>query len=141
MLKSSPGMVIKGDLTVKQVLLNKKTVSAATGLATALSALSTFPARAQVGDGIADASGGQETSADLPEILQRVINVLLFIVGAAAVIMLIVGAVRYTVSAGDQQAVANAKNTILYAIVGIVVAVLAFAAVQFVFETLTDATG
>jgi hypothetical protein len=59
-------------------------------------------------------------------------NILLFIIGAVAVVMLIIGGIRYVVSAGDQNAVTSAKNTILYAIIGIVVAFLAYAAVNFV---------
>lgn len=59
-------------------------------------------------------------------------NVLLFIIGAISVIMLIIGGIRYTISGGDSTAVTNAKNTILYAIVGIVVALLAYALVNFV---------
>jgi Type IV secretion system pilin len=59
-------------------------------------------------------------------------NLLLFIIGAIAVVMLIIGGIRYVVSSGDQNAVTSAKNTILYAIIGIVVAFLAYAAVNFV---------
>ena len=59
-------------------------------------------------------------------------NVLLFIIGAVSVIMLIIGGIRYTVSGGDSAAVKGAKDTILYAIVGIIVAILAFAVVNFV---------
>lgn len=54
--------------------------------------------------------------------------------------MLIYGGIRYTVSGGNAEAVKNAKNTILYAIVGIVVAVLAFAAVNFVIGQLAQPT-
>jgi multisubunit Na+/H+ antiporter MnhB subunit len=56
----------------------------------------------------------------------------LFIIGAISVIMLIIGGIRYVVSGGDSGAVTSAKNTILYAIVGIVVAILAYALVNFV---------
>lgn len=70
-------------------------------------------------------------------IFVTITNILLFIIGAIAVIMLIVGGIRYVVSSGDQTAVTNAKNTILYAIIGIVVAFLAFAAVNFVTGQLT----
>lgn len=73
-------------------------------------------------------------------IFQTVTNILLFLVGAISVIMLIIGGIRYVVSGGDQAAVTSAKNTILYAIVGIVVAFLAFAAVQFVITSLGNAT-
>ena len=70
-------------------------------------------------------------------IFRRVTNVLLFLVGAIAVIMLIIGGVRYVISGGDQSQVTAAKNTILYAIVGIVVAFLAYAAVNFVTTSLS----
>ena len=70
---------------------------------------------------------GEENS-----IFRTITNILLFLVGAISVIMLVIGGIRYVVSGGDQQAVTNAKNTILYAIVGIIVAFLAFAAVNFV---------
>ena len=65
-------------------------------------------------------------------IFQTITNVLLFIIGAVSVIMLIIGGIRYTISGGDSTAVTSAKNTILYAVVGIIVALLAFALVNFV---------
>ena len=63
---------------------------------------------------------------------------LLFIIGAISVIMLIIGGIRYTTSNGDQQAVQNAKNTILYAVVGLVIAILAFAAINFVISSFVN---
>ena len=65
-------------------------------------------------------------------IFKKVVNIMLFVIGAVAVIMLIYGGVKYVTSGGAQDKVAEAKNTILYAIVGIVVALLAFAVVNFV---------
>ncbi len=70
-------------------------------------------------------------------IFVTVTNILIFIIGAIAVIMLIVGGIRYVLSQGDQSAITSAKNTILYAIIGIVVAMLAFGAVNFVTTQLT----
>jgi hypothetical protein len=64
-------------------------------------------------------------------------NILIFIVGAISVIMLVIGGVRYTVSGGDSSAVTGAKNTILYAIVGIIVSILAYAVVNFVISNFT----
>lgn len=69
-------------------------------------------------------------------IFNTITNILLFLIGAVSVIMLIIGGVRYVVSGGDQGAVTSAKNTILYAIIGIVIAFLAFAAVRFVTDQL-----
>jgi hypothetical protein len=65
-------------------------------------------------------------------IFQTIVNIALFIIGAIAVIMLIYGGIRYTISGGDAKNVTAAKDTILYAVVGIVVAILAYAIVNFV---------
>jgi multisubunit Na+/H+ antiporter MnhB subunit len=74
-------------------------------------------------------------------IITTIINVLLFIAGALAVIMLIFGGLRYTVSGGNSSAVTAAKNTILYAIVGLIIAFLAFAAVNWVLGVITPGSG
>jgi hypothetical protein len=65
-----------------------------------------------------------------------IVNVALFIIGSISVLMLIYGGIRYTISGGDEKAITSAKNTILYAVVGIVVAVLAYAIVNFVISAL-----
>jgi len=74
-------------------------------------------------------------------IFRTITNVLLFLIGAISVIMLIVGGIRYVVSGGDSTAVQNAKNTILYAIVGVVVAILAYAVVNFVISSFSGSNG
>jgi hypothetical protein len=68
-----------------------------------------------------------------------VVNVLLFLVGAISVIMLIIGGIRYTVSAGNSTAVTAAKQTIMYALIGLVVAFLAYALVNWVLTAITPA--
>ncbi len=73
-------------------------------------------------------------------VFATIANTLIFIVGAVAVLYLIIGGLRYVVSNGDSKNVEAAKNTILYAIVGIVVAVISFALVQFVINALNKAT-
>jgi hypothetical protein len=70
---------------------------------------------------------------------RTITNVMLYLVGAISVIMLIIGGIRYVVSGGDSTAVQGAKNTILYAIVGIVVSILAYAVVSFVISSFTGA--
>lgn len=69
-------------------------------------------------------------------IITVIINTLLSIVGVVAVIMIIVGGFRMVVSGGNEKAVADARNTILYAVIGLIVAVLAFAIVNFVLDSL-----
>ena len=69
---------------------------------------------------------------DLMGTLQVIINVVLGLIGFIAVAMIIVGGVQYTTSAGDAAKVTKAKNTILYGVVGLVIAMLAFAIVNFI---------
>ncbi len=69
-------------------------------------------------------------------IFTTITNVLLFAVGVLSVVMVIVGGLRYVVSGGNSAAVTGAKNTILYAIVGVIVAFLAYAVVNFLLGSL-----
>lgn len=91
-----------------------------------------------------EAARGQDQPSNLfgdGGIFQQVTNILLFIIGVLSVIMLIYGGIRYVVSGGDAKAVEAAKNTILYAIVGLIVAILAFAIVNFVVGTFIGGQG
>lgn len=130
-------------LNIKKHLL---TLLAVPALALSVSAVAT-PAHAaldlQTG---ANSARGNDQSACLfgtesgcdgsaTPIFKTITNVLLFIIGAVSVIMLIIGGIRYTISQGDSSAVTSAKNTILYSIIGIIVAILAFAAVNFVISS------
>ncbi|HVI68985.1 MAG TPA: hypothetical protein VM581_00845 [Magnetospirillaceae bacterium] len=81
-------------------------------------------------------NGGSCTSADgrtVAGTIQQLTDVLIFIIGAIAVLMIIIGAIRYVLSAGDQAALTSAKNTILYAIIGLVLAFSSYAIIHFVY--------
>jgi hypothetical protein len=54
------------------------------------------------------------------------------ILGAVAVIMIVIGGIKYTISQGDSSALTSAKNTILYSVIGLVVAIFATAIIGFV---------
>ena len=73
-------------------------------------------------------AGGSKTSS----LVQSIINLLLYAVGIISVIMIIVGGIKYTTSNGDASKITSAKNTILYAVVGLVVAIMSFAIVNLV---------
>jgi hypothetical protein len=73
-------------------------------------------------------------------VFQTISEILIFLVGAVSVIMLIWGGLQYVISAGDSKRVESAKSTILYAIIGIVVAILAYAVVGFVTSSLTSSS-
>lgn len=65
-------------------------------------------------------------------IWNNILNTFTFVIGALAVLMIVIGAMRYALSAGDQAQVTSAKNTIMYAVIALVVAVMANAIVNFV---------
>jgi multisubunit Na+/H+ antiporter MnhB subunit len=65
-------------------------------------------------------------------VIGAITDLLLYLAGAIAVVMIILGGIRYASSNGDQNAVTGAKNTIMYAVIGLVVTILAYAIVHFV---------
>lgn len=68
----------------------------------------------------------------LYDVFATVVDTILIIAGLVAVIMIIVGGFRYVTSGGDQSATAAAKSTVLYAVVGLIIAIASFAIVNFV---------
>ena len=72
------------------------------------------------------------SDATLMQQLQLILNVALGVIGFVAVVMIVVGGLQYTTSSGDTGKVTKAKNTIMYGVIGLVVALLAFAIVNFV---------
>lgn len=76
----------------------------------------------------------QNKDEDASTLIGTIINTLLFLIGTLSVIMIIVAGVFYTTSAGDSSKVARAKNTLTYAVVGLVVAFLAFALVNWILD-------
>ena len=62
----------------------------------------------------------------------NIVNTMIFVVGAVSVIMVVVGGLKYTLSGGDSSGIKSAKDTILYAIIGLVIASFAYSIVNFV---------
>ena len=86
-----------------------------------------------VQDGV-EKTGGKNTDMSAQEVVKLIVSALLFIIGALAVIMIIIGGIRYTISQGDSTAITSAKNTILYSVIGLIVAIFAYAIVNFVID-------
>lgn len=84
--------------------------------------------------GINEAGG--TNAGDLLSLIKNVINTLLFVAGIAAVIIMIVSGFRYVTSDGDSNAANKAKNTIIYASIGLVVSVMSYAIVNFILDQL-----
>ena len=93
-------------------------------------------AKAEVCDGLGltpDKVTGncEEKGVTISSVLKVVLNILSAIAAIAAIIMIMISGLRYITSGGDSAGVQGAKNTILYAIVGLVIVVIAQAIVQF----------
>lgn len=78
------------------------------------------------------------TGNSLAALATKVVNLLSIIVGVVAVIMIIVGGFRYITSGGESGNVSGAKNTLIYAIVGLVIVALAQFIVHFVLSSATS---
>lgn len=72
------------------------------------------------------------SASNLQTNIKNITNTLLLAVGVISVIMIIIGGIRYALSGGDENGVKSAKDTILYAVIGVVVSLLAYAIVNFV---------
>ncbi len=100
------------------------------------------PANASPKDAVncgVQAAGGDTSDPEtkINSAIAAAINIFSFVVGFAAVIMIIVGGLRYILSNGDSQKVSSAKNAIIYAIVGLVIVALAQVIVRYVFSRAT----
>ncbi len=67
-------------------------------------------------------------------VITTIINTMLFIVGLLAVIMIIYAGIRFVTAHGDEKQVESARQTIIYSVVGLIVAILAYALVNWVFS-------
>jgi len=80
----------------------------------------------------AECAKGTNVPTNLDAQIQNITNFLLMAIGVIAVIMIIIGGIRYAVSGGDENGTRAAKDTILFAVIGLVIALLAYAIVSFV---------
>lgn len=85
------------------------------------------------------ANGANEDS--LNGLVGKIVNIISIIVGIIAVIMIIIGGFKYITSGGDAGKVTSAKNTILYAVIGIVIVALAQFIVKFVLGQSSNLVG
>ena len=84
----------------------------------------------------AKGTGAPDNVTEDDGLIKKVVNLLLWAIGIVSVIMIIIGGIRYATSNGDSNQVTAAKNTIMYAVIGLVIAIFAYAIVNFVlFQT------
>ncbi|CAN5657945.1 hypothetical protein BH23PAT2_BH23PAT2_06020 [soil metagenome] len=77
-----------------------------------------------------------ESSGNVLDVASTVLDIFSYVIGVAAVVVLFISGVKFATSAGDPAKISNARNTIIYALIGIVVAVLAQSIVLFVLDRL-----
>lgn len=89
--------------------------------------------KAAVCDGVALTGGdcAADAEGNISGVVKGAINIFSVLVGIVSVIMIMVGGFKYITSQGDANSIGSAKNTILYAVVGLVVVALAQIIVQF----------
>lgn len=92
-----------------------------------------------VGNGTACPQGNNDTGTrKVNDIITTVVNIFSAIVGVVSVVMIIYGGFKYISSGGDSNKVTEAKNTIVYAVIGLVVVAMAQFIVQFVLNKVTQ---
>jgi len=83
-------------------------------------------------DGSSNSVCSSTKTDNLTTYIKTIVNVLLFVLGTVSVVTIIVAGVRYTTSHGEAKAVAAAKDTLMYSVIGLVVAIMEYAIVNFV---------
>ena len=83
-----------------------------------------------------DTSAANKNASDNPIVdkLHQITNIIARVAGAAAILLLLVGSLQYITANGDSSKAANARNTIIYALVGVVVVFLAAAIIEFMLD-------
>ena len=113
--------------------------AAATLFAGRVMAAST-PNPAQAGAEAARGNGMPSELVGTDGVFTKITNTVLYAVGIISVVMLIFGGLRYVISGGDSKKVTDAKNTIMYAIIGLIISILAYAIVNFVINAVGGET-
>lgn len=92
-----------------------------------------------IGGSAGSGTGGCTTAGEgsLDNVAKSIVNLLSLLVGIVAVIMIIFGGFKYITSGGDANAAKTARNTILYAIIGLIVVALAQVIVRFTLNEVT----
>jgi hypothetical protein len=89
-------------------------------------------------DNPTDVCTSTDATNKINNLVHTIVNLLSAIVGIVAVIMIIVGGLRYITSGGNDTSVTSAKNTILYAIIGLIIVALAQLLVRFTLNKITN---
>ncbi|HSX01341.1 MAG TPA: hypothetical protein VLF67_03815 [Candidatus Saccharimonas sp.] len=81
------------------------------------------------------ACGSSCSTVTLGQLFKQITDALIFVIGSISVLMIIIGGLRYVISNGDAKAAEAGRNTVLYAVIGLILSIAAFAIVSFVSTT------
>lgn len=101
-------------------------------------------AYAQVSSGINAATTNEMKNKQIDGangVIRVISNILIWVVGIVAVIMIVWSGIKYMTAAGDSSKLASAKSSLIYAIVGLIVAIMAYAIVNFIMDRLNVSSG
>ena len=132
------GQILTGIATIATLMAGRAMAAGATagGNVIAVEETEEITNPAMAGAAAARADGMPAELLGNEGIFTNITNTILYVVGIISVIMLIFGGLRYVVSGGDSKKVTDAKNTVLYAIIGLVIAILSYAIVNFVLNAI-----
>jgi hypothetical protein len=102
----------------------------------AMATISEYENPAAAGAEAARAQGMPAELVGINGVFTKITNTVLYAAGIISVVMLIYGGLRYVISGGDSKKVTDAKNTIMYAIIGLIISILAYAIVNFVISAI-----
>ncbi len=118
--------------------------ASAAGTSVATPAVASSISKTDACKGLTEIDPGQDCSTNgsgVTGIIRAVVTILSIVIGIAAVIMVLLGGFKYTTSGGDANRISSAKNTLVYALVGLVIAALAQVLVHFVIGQAVKAAG
>ena len=146
--KDAYDIIKKSNIKGRNMKITKKVKTlAAGGLGVVAMGLQVAPTFAAVKVRCPDGTEKKDLSAcpdltnslnnnDLMTTLNTIINVVIGIIGFVAVMVIILGGVQYTTSAGDSGKVKKAKDTIMYGIIGLIIALMAYSIVNFILSNI-----
>lgn len=145
-------LILRKVIYINTMKITKKILSLTAAFALAFGLVAMVPASSHAAgfnDGVCQGvntvlenSGGVSSTTDctgdsdnqLATLINKIINLFSIIVGAVSVLMIIYGGFKYITSGGSDDGTAAAKNTILYALVGLVIVLISQTIVKFVFS-------
>ena len=117
---------------LKTIILILATIIGVGSLLIPAPAFADDPCRDDLPEVVKEANGcnGTGSTDQLPKLIQNVLNAIIAVSGLVAVVFVVIGGVQYMTSTGDAGKVKKAKDTILYALIGLIICVLSFAIVN-----------